>query len=383
MPAIWIEAAQEALPIGIAEKKGLGHPDTICDEITERISVELSKYYLREFGAIQHHNVDKALLIGGVSEPAYGGGKIVKPMSLIVAGRATTLVRGKPIPVEDIAVETAREWLSRHLPHLDVEKHVQISAQIRSGSPDLVELFQRFGQGETPLANDTSYGAGYYPNTPMENAILRADQLLREEATRREFPFIGQDTKVMGVAEAGNMQFTVAIAIIDRYIADVADYAEQISGVKRHISSALGLPVSAVAINTADDIERASIYLTVTGTSAESGDDGQVGRGNRINGLITPYHPMSLEAASGKNPVSHVGKIYNYFAMDLSRSLVEQKFTDSAEVFLVSRIGHPIDAPQLLHLKVGTLMESKNRIREYAREKLRELPGFWKRIVQV
>jgi S-adenosylmethionine synthetase len=133
MPAIWIEAAQEALPIGIAEKKGLGHPDTICDEITERISVELSKYYLREFGAIQHHNVDKALLIGGVSEPAYGGGKIVKPMSLIVAGRATTLVRGKPIPVEDIAVETAREWLRRHLPHLDVEKHVQISAQIRSG----------------------------------------------------------------------------------------------------------------------------------------------------------------------------------------------------------------------------------------------------------
>ncbi len=81
--------------VEIAERKGLGHPDTICDLITEQISVELSKYYLKEFGAIMHHNVDKALLIGGQSQPGYNGGKIILPISLIFAGRATFQVEDK------------------------------------------------------------------------------------------------------------------------------------------------------------------------------------------------------------------------------------------------------------------------------------------------
>jgi S-adenosylmethionine synthetase len=43
--------------------------------------------------------------------------------------------------------------------------------------------------------------------------------------------------------------------------------------------------------------------------------DAQFGRGNRINGLITPCRPMRLEAAAGKIPVTHVGKIYNVMAL--------------------------------------------------------------------
>ncbi len=58
-----------------------------------------------------------------------------------------------------------------------------------------------------------------------------------------------------------------------------------------------------VHVNTADDIKKKSVFLTVTGTSAEMGDDGSVGRGNRCNGLITPNRPMSMEATSGKNPI--------------------------------------------------------------------------------
>jgi S-adenosylmethionine synthetase len=55
-------------------------------------------------------------------------------------------------------------------------------------------------------------------------------------------------------------------------------------------------------------VKPSTVYLTVTGTSAEAGDDGEVGRGNRVNDLITPYRPISLEAAAGKNPVTHVGQ---------------------------------------------------------------------------
>lgn len=47
-------------PFDVVERKGLGHPDTICDLLTERISFDLANYYLKTCGNILHYNVDKA-----------------------------------------------------------------------------------------------------------------------------------------------------------------------------------------------------------------------------------------------------------------------------------------------------------------------------------
>lgn len=368
--------------VEMAERKGIGHPDSICDQITEQISIELCKYYLKEFGVIMHHNVDKALLIGGQSEPAYNGGKIIKPISLIIAGRATHQVNDKTIPVEEIAIETAKKWLQKNIRHLDVSKDIFITSKIRPGSIDLVDLFNRFGKGEIPLANDTSFGAGYYPTTILENSIIKIEELLNSRETKNKFPFIGEDVKVMGVKDYSGYFFTIAIAMIDKYISDLNDYVSKIKQIKDFIHSNLPLPDTTIYINTADDYNRESIYLTVTGTSAESGDDGQVGRGNRINGLISPYHPMSLEATAGKNPVSHIGKIYNYFARDLSRAIVEDHFADEANVFIVSQIGKPINEPQLIHIKLKNAGDKK-RIENLVKEKLNSISEYWRRIIDL
>ncbi len=367
--------------VEIAERKGIGHPDTMCDEITEQISIELCRYYLEEFGSVMHHNIDKALLIGGQSEPAFNGGRIIQPMSLIIAGRATNQVGGQQIPVDEIAMETAKTWLQNTFRHLNVSKDIKISSQIRPGSDDLVDLFKRFGEGQIPLANDTSFGAGYYPITYLEEKLVSIENLLNDAATKSRFPFIGEDIKVMGVNDRSRYYFTVAIAMIDRYISDLDDYIAKIAAVKEFLTVQLDRSDVTIDINTADDYERNSIYLTVTGTSAEGGDDGQVGRGNRINGLITPYKPMSLEATAGKNPINHTGKIYNYFAMDLSRAVVENNCADHARVFVVSQIGCPIDRPQLLHFQLKNRKSTKDRIMNLAREKLNNIPTYWKRII--
>lgn len=367
--------------IEMAERKGIGHPDTICDEIAEHISIALSRYYLEHFGAVMHHNVDKALLVGGQSQPAYGGGKVLKPISLIIAGRATERVGDKTVPVAEIAVETARNWLARRIRHLDVLKDVHITANIRPGSAELVELFNRFGRGETPLANDTSFGAGYYPLTPLEQTIIRMEELLNDPVTKKQLPFIGEDIKVMGVKDGDQSQYTLAIAIVDRYISNIADYISKIKQTEAYLRTHLPLSGATLFINTADDYARESIYLTVTGASAESGDDGQVGRGNRINGLITPYQPMSLEAAAGKNPVSHVGKIYNYFAMNLSRAIVEQGFAGAAQVFVVSQIGKPVDQPALMHIRLQDRQAEERQIEALAKEQLSGVKAFWRSIL--
>jgi S-adenosylmethionine synthetase len=54
------ESASAAADVEIVERKGLGHPDTICDLVMERISQALSQAYLQHFGKILHHNCDKA-----------------------------------------------------------------------------------------------------------------------------------------------------------------------------------------------------------------------------------------------------------------------------------------------------------------------------------
>lgn len=370
-----------ATNIEMAETKGQGHPDTICDQITEHISRALCRYYLAEFGNILHHNVDKALLIGGQSQPAFHGGKILQPISLIIAGRATQQVHDKSVPVEEIAIQTAKDWLSKNILHLHVDTDIQIISKIRSGSIDLVELFNRFGKGEIPLANDTSFGVGYYPLSSLEESILKIERLLNHPQTKVKFPFIGEDIKVMGVKNQSEYQFTVAIAMVDRYVSDIADYVSKIESVKTFLRETLNLGHCSIDINTADDYEHESIYLTVSGTSAESGDDGQVGRGNRINGLISPYHPMSLEAASGKNPVSHIGKIYNYFAMDLSRSIVENHFATHANVYIVSQIGKPITEPQLLHIQLDSTDSTTDKLEDFVKAKLLELPHYWRKII--
>ena len=75
--------------VEIVERKGVGHPDYICDAIMESISVALSQEYLKRFGDILHHNIDKGLLVAGQVERKFGGGRIIKPMELIIGDRAT------------------------------------------------------------------------------------------------------------------------------------------------------------------------------------------------------------------------------------------------------------------------------------------------------
>lgn len=367
--------------IEMAERKGIGHPDTICDNIAEQVSIALCNYYLENFGSILHYNVDKALLVGGKSNPIYNGGKITKPIELYIAGRATTEVKGKIIPVEEIAINAAKHWLSKNIRFLDVEKHISIVPKIRAGSNDLVELFQRFGKGEIPLANDTSFGVGYYPYSPIEKNVLDIETFLNSKSTKEKFPFIGEDIKVMGVQNTKKNQFTIAIAIIDKFISSIEDYVNKVNSIKEFINTQFGFVNTEIQINTADNYKTESIYLTVTGTSAEGGDDGQVGRGNRVNGLITPYRPMSLEASAGKNPVSHIGKIYNHFAFDLSRAMVENHFAEEANVFIVSQIGKPITAPQLLNIKLKNNSVDEKQIINFATDELQGLPYYWKKII--
>jgi S-adenosylmethionine synthetase len=186
-----------ARDIEIVERKGLGHPDTICDALAEEVSLALSRHYFDRFNRVLHHNVDKILLVGGAARPTFGGGEIIEPIEIYLAGRATSVYGDESIPVDDIALDACRRWLRHHLPNLDVDRGVQITSRIKPGSPDLAALFER--GTANPLANDTSVGCGFAPFTELERVVLDVERTLNGPAARNSCPAIGQDVKVMGI----------------------------------------------------------------------------------------------------------------------------------------------------------------------------------------
>lgn len=379
------------LPLEIVERKGLGHPDTICDALAENLSLALSRFYLERFGAILHHNVDKGLLCGGAARPAFGGGEVTEPIEIYLAGRATASFEGVTIPVGEIAVEESRRWLREHLRHLDAERQVRIHPRIRPTSPDLAALFLRQRQAGPPLANDTSFGVGFAPLDALESAVLAVERCLNSREVKAAHPEIGEDIKVMGTRTGPDIELTVACALVGRHVADLAAYQAKKARIRELALAAARAQAAGridVAVNTADGDSADSVYLTVTGLSAEAGDDGQVGRGNRVNGLITPYRPMSLEAAAGKNPVTHVGKLYNLIANRIARAVAaEVAGVQEAYCYLVSRIGRPVADPQLMDVKVRlaephALAALQPRIAEVAQDRLSGIGVLWRELLE-
>jgi S-adenosylmethionine synthetase len=344
--------------VEVVERKGAGHPDTICDALAEALSRNLCREYQSRFGHILHHNVDKALLCGGRALPAFGGGRVTEPIRVFLAGRAISTLGGEVVPIEDIAVEGSRAWLKANLHALDPDRDVRIEALVQQGSEDLQSLFSRRGAQGIPLANDTSFGVGHAPLSALESCVLAIEQRLHERDRSHDRPAWGEDIKIMAVRYGGCLKLTIACAMIGRFLAGTDSYLEQKAVLAAWVgecASEHGFAECEVAVNAADDPAFGSFYLTVTGTSAEAGDDGQVGRGNRVNGLITPLRPMSLEAAAGKNPVSHVGKIYNVLATRVAGALVSvvPEVTE-AHCLIVSEIGAPVSMPALVNLRLAT-----------------------------
>lgn len=346
----------DALDVEIVERKGLGHPDTICDALTEEFSLALCRFYQERFGRVLHHNVDKALLWGGAASPRFGGGRVERPFEVFIAGRVTTSFKGVEVPVQDLLVESARNWLDRSIHALDAQSHVVFHPLVRPGSTDLVELFLRQHEAGAMLANDTSIGVGYAPLSPLERVVGQVERHLNSPAVKTAHPEIGEDIKVMGVRRGSRVALTISCAMVARHVTDIRDYAEK----KRRLAEIAGQAAQsvfdgevAVSVNTADDLAAESVFLTVTGTSAEAGDDGEAGRGNRMNGLITPCRPMTIESFAGKNPITHVGKLYCLVAGLTAAALVEEiPEVEEAHCFLVSQIGRRLDDPSVAQVRL-------------------------------
>ncbi|MFB6095215.1 MAG: methionine adenosyltransferase, partial [Halodesulfurarchaeum sp.] len=208
--------AVEDQEIEIVERKGVGHPDSLCDGIAEAVSRALAQAYLDRFGKVLHYNTDETQLVAGNSAPAFGGGEVVEPIYILLVGRATKRYDGEAIPVDSIALESAREFLDSALPNLDLESDVIVDVKLGEGSGDLQEVFSEDGRS-VPMANDTSFGVGHAPLTETERIVLETERRLNREFGD-DHPALGEDIKVMGKREGNTIDLTVAAALVDQFV---------------------------------------------------------------------------------------------------------------------------------------------------------------------
>jgi S-adenosylmethionine synthetase len=331
----------EDMPVEIVERKGIGHPDSLCDGIAERVSVEYTTWCQENLGTLLHHNFDKVQLVAGEVSVGYGGGYLLKPIRIQIAGRGTPAFQGQKVPMDDIAIQAAKTHIRETMRYLDPDKHVVVDSYAGRGAEELQYVVDHV------TANDTSFGVSHWPRSGLEHTVYETAQFINYELIN-QFP-VGEDVKVMGMRRDDEMTLTVAMPFIATQIRDASHYQEVKQAAEAAIqdfASQLDERKVTVMVDTADDVANDAVYLTLTGTSAEMGDDGAVGRGNRVNGVIAPFRSASLEAPCGKNPISHVGKVYNLLALLTAQDIVDKVPTvKEATVYLLSQIGAPLDQP--------------------------------------
>jgi len=374
--------------VEIIERKGLGHPDTICDKIMNQISINLSQEYLKRVGAILHHNTDKSLLAAGEVEYKFGGGKIVKPMLLVMGDRATYVAGDVEIPVNEIAISTAKQWFKNNLRFVDPEKDVKFQNELKRGSAALTDIFARKEKGAVLGANDTSAAIGYAPYTATEKIVIELEQHLNTKKFKSDFPVSGEDIKVMGLRQGRDLHLTVSMAFVDRFVQSEDDYFKKKAVIEEAIHKFLKdkdgrFEEVALYLNTLDQRGRGvgGVYLTVGGTCADGADCGQVGRGNRGNGVISLNRPQSAEAAAGKNPVSHVGKIYNVLSYRIANEVYSNvNGIKEVYIWLLSQIGRKIDHPKIAAAQVvmenGSIDEVRKEVQEVIDRELENINNF-------
>jgi len=235
------------------------------------------------------------------------------------------------------------------------------------------------------VSNDTSGASGHAPLSPTEATVLAVERFLNGPGFKTRFPDTGQDVKVFGAREDDRLRLTVAMPLLAFATASEAAYFAR----KEEILAALVTEFRDVPLalewrlNNLDAPGRGAdgVYLTVTGTSAEDADSGQVGRGNRVNGLIAFARPAGGEAAAGKNAVAHAGKIYSVLSQRLA-GLLHARCPELLEVYvhLMARIGEPVDRPwagvQVILPASLVLGDVEPAVRELLESELARLPAF-------
>lgn len=370
-------------PFEIVERKGVGHPDTLADGIAEAVSIEYSRYCLEKFGAVLHHHFDKTLIMGGQAKIDFGIGKMVKPIRLIINGRVSSIFGKEKINYQEIQEKAAKEYLKNTLPHLNVEKNVQINSFSTSYSKSPVWYRPRnlddLPEFRTPFVNDSSAIVSFWPLSSTERLVLAMEKYFYDDNKKPKFDYIGHDIKILAIRNFYDINLTLCVPFISQNTPSKEFYLSKLKFIQNELEKVardiVGNKFKVNILLNAQDFgiltktrKRSSYYFSYSGSALDYGEEGVVGRGNRARGVRSCLRPNSTDAIHGKNPSFHVGKVYTYFADQISKAIAEE-LNCECTVILGTQNKRPINSPQSIFVYI-TKEGNKKKITEIVEREL-------------
>jgi len=392
----------------VVERKGIGHPDNLCDAVAEKISVAYSTYCLKKYGVILRHMVDKVAILGGSSKVSFGHGEMTSSIRLLLNGRFTHKFKDEEIDYLNIVNKVVKDHFKNIFPLLDTDKWLKITDNTHfSQGPGVVysedgttknersQFFLVFDDKSVKhhnngfRSNDTSTTVSYSPLSDLENMVIVSEEFLDSPDFKKTHQYVGTDIKVMGKRVKKNIELTICIPFIAQFTPNQSFYVKKLKGLKNLIIGTLkkdffGYSIN-VFLNTRDNFDNQDVYLTAIGSAVESGDEGAVGRGNRSNGVIPFTRNMSSEAPCGKNPVYHTGKIFTAIG-DIIVEEIYQLLGVENTLYLTSQMGRDMNDPWQVAIALDGYKKDidaklKNDIEKIVKENLKKHMETTKKII--
>lgn len=348
----------------IVERKGKGHPDTLSDSLAERLSNAYSKYSLKHFGAVLHHNFDKVGMMGGKCHVEFGRGKMLSPIRVLLNGRASTKFGNEKIEVKEMLIKETKEFFKENFPMLNFEEDVRILYEVSEGSsPGGVkgkeskrhrwfepESLDDLNELKHLNCNDTSMGCGFYGFSILEDIVYGLENYLNSQEYKEKNKWVGTDIKIMGFRDNNKISITLCVPQLCQYVNSLDEYIKNKEILRNDITKFIFSKYEdadvELHLNTRDNFSEnnTDVYLTYTGSSIEMGDEGFVGRGNRMGGLITPRRYYTMEGICGKNPIYHTGKMYSVASYLISKKIKEKTGANCC-VEMIGQSGQSLSNP--------------------------------------
>lgn len=348
----------------IVERKGKGHPDTLSDSLAERLSNAYSKYSLKHFGAVLHHNFDKVGMMGGKCHVEFGRGKMLSPIRVLLNGRASTKFGNEKIEVKEMLINETKEFFKENFPMLNFEEDVRILYEVSEGSsPGGVkgkeskrhrwfepESLDDLNELKHLNCNDTSMGCGFYGFSILEDIVYGLENYLNSQEYKEKNKWVGTDIKIMGFRDNNKISITLCVPQLCQYVNSLDEYIKNKEILRNDITKFIFSKYEdadvELHLNTRDNFSEnnTDVYLTYTGSSIEMGDEGFVGRGNRMGGLITPRRYYTMEGICGKNPIYHTGKMYSVASYLISKKIKEKTGANCC-VEMIGQSGQSLSNP--------------------------------------
>lgn len=381
----------ERSPYEAVERKGIGHPDTLCDAIAELASRRYSEAVYKKIGRLPHHYFDKVMLMGGAVDMGLGHGELIEPYRVIFAGKVTRKVGDIELPVTEIITDAAKEVLTSTLHNFDPDRHLVVMDELRDYQgpakkrpryqPENAEAMPVLDQ-KGRVSNDVNLCTGFYPLTRTEQVTLVTEKHLNSKEYKAKHPYTGMDIKVASVRVGDDIEVTVNMPFIAPLVSSMDEYkklSKELAAELRGFYDKNEFSDVRLTFNPQD--VSGLPYLSVTGSVADTGDVGVVGRGNRSNGLITPMRPMSIEAVSGKSPIDNTGKMYGITATRISEAIYKAAGYWN-NVTIVTFRDRALDDPAYVLVSLDASdSKAETKIRPVVEECLAKVPGLTEELI--